>query len=81
MGLRGVFPAGRFAGAARGRCERAVAVGVFRELWVGMLMRATIKLLRELYAADYRFACLVSLRASVQRAHGASFCKLTGATK
>jgi predicted phage gp36 major capsid-like protein len=63
-----------------GTNESLVIAGDYRECWLGIRMEATVELLRELYAANYQYGFLVSMRADVQLAHEGAFCKLTGIT-
>lgn len=63
-----------------GNDESIIVGGDFRECWLGVRMEATVELLKELYAADYQYGFMVSMRADVQLAHQAAFCKLTGIT-
>lgn len=63
-----------------GTDESIVIGGDFREVWIGVRMEAAVELLKELYAANFQYGFMVSMRADVQLAHVGSFCKLTGIT-
>jgi HK97 family phage major capsid protein len=63
-----------------GNDESIIIGGNFAEVWIGVRMEAVVEVLKELYAANYQYAFMVSMRADIQLAHVGSFCKLTGIT-
>lgn len=63
-----------------GGTESVVIACNVSECWLGIRMQAFVEVLREKYAANYRYSFQVSMRADVQLAREASSCALTGTT-
>ena len=58
----------------------SVFAGYWPELWVGIRSTLQIELLREVFAANFQYGILCSLRADIQVAHPGSFCIISGIT-
>lgn len=56
----------------------SIYVGDFADLWIGMRMGLSIKLLTERYADYGQVAIMAMMRCDVQLAHPASFCRIAG---
>jgi len=56
----------------------SIITGYFPELWIGVRAELQIELLKELFASNYQYGLLASLRVDVQLAHPGSFCRIKG---
>jgi hypothetical protein len=54
-----------------------MTAGDYSERWIGMRMEALVEVQRQKYRANCRHGFQVSMRADVQLAREAAFCKLT----
>ena len=55
-----------------------IITGYFPELWIGVRAELQIELLKEVFAANYQYGLLASLRVDIQLAHPGSFCQIKG---